>query len=74
MGAFLDTLYMIWNQIVYAIANGGIADIIDIAVIAYVIYQGIVFLRESRAGQLVKGLVILFLVFVIAKWWNLVTI
>ncbi len=74
MGAFLDTLYMLWNQIVYAIANGGIADIIDIAVIAYVIYQGIVFLRESRAGQLVKGLVILLLVFVIAKWWNLVTI
>ncbi len=74
MGAFFDTLYMIWNQIVYAIANGRIADIIDIAVIAYVIYQGIVFLRESRAGQLVKGLVILFLVFVIAKWWNLVTI
>ncbi|MBO5089399.1 MAG: diadenylate cyclase CdaA [Clostridia bacterium] len=74
MGAFFDTLYMLWNQIVYAIANGGISDIIDIAVIAYVIYQGIVFLRESRAGQLVKGLVILFLVFVIAKWWNLVTI
>ena len=74
MGEFLDTLYMIWNQVVYAVANIGIADIIDIAVIAYVIYQGIVFLRESRAGQLVKGLVILLVVFVIAKWWNLVTI
>lgn len=74
MGEFLDTLYMIWNQVVYAVANIGIADIIDIAVIAYVIYQGIVFLRESRAGQLVKGLVILFVVFVFAKWWNLVTI
>lgn len=74
MGAFFDTIYMIWNQVVYAIANWRIADIIDIAVIAYVIYQGIVFLRESRAGQLVKGLVILFMVFVIAKWWDLVTI
>ncbi len=74
MGAFLDTIYMIWNQVVYAVANWRIADIIDIAVIAYVIYQGIVFLRESRAGQLVKGLVILFLVFVVAKWWDLVTI
>lgn len=74
MGEFLDTLYMIWNQVVYAVANIGIADIIDIAVISYVIYQGIVFLRESRAGQLVKGLVILLVVFVIAKWWNLVTI
>ncbi len=74
MGAFFDTIYVIWNQVVYAIANIQIADIIDIAVIAYVIYQGIVFLRESRAGQLVKGLVILFVVFVIAKWLNLVTI
>lgn len=74
MGAFLDTLYMIWNQVVYAVANSSIADIIDIAVISYVIYQSIVFLRESRAGQLVKGLLILFLVFVIAKWCNLVTI
>ncbi len=74
MGAFLDTIYTIWNQLVYAIANIGIADIIDMAVIAYVIYQGIVFLRESRAGQLVKGAVILVLVFVLAKWLNLVTI
>ncbi len=74
MGEFFNTIYVIWNQVVYAIANIQIADIIDIAVIAYVIYQGIVFLRESRAGQLVKGLVILFVVFVIAKWWNLVTI
>lgn len=74
MGEFFNTIYVIWNQVVYAVANIQIADIIDIAVIAYVIYQGIVFLRESRAGQLVKGLVILFVVFVIAKWWNLVTI
>ncbi len=74
MGEFFDTLYMIWNQVVYAVANIGIPDIIDIAVIAYVIYQGIIFLRESRAGQLVKGLVILLVVFVIAEWWELVTI
>lgn len=74
MGEFFNTIYVIWNQVVYAVANIQIADIIDIAVISYVIYQGIVFLRESRAGQLVKGLVILFAVFVIAKWWNLVTI
>lgn len=74
MSAFLDTIYTIWNQLVYAVANIGIADVIDIAVIAYVIYQGIVFLRESRAGQLVKGLIILLVVFVLAKWLNLVTI
>ncbi len=74
MNGFFDTIYMIFNQLIYAVSNIGFADIIDIAVISYVIYQGIVFLRESRAGQLVKGLVILFLVFVIAEWWELATI
>ena len=74
MSGFFDTIYMIFNQLFYAVSHIGIADIIDIAVISYVIYQAIVFLRESRAGQLVKGLVILLIVFVVAKWWNLVTI
>ncbi len=74
MSGFFDTIYMIFNQLFYAVSNIGIADIVDIAVISYVIYQSIVFLRESRAGQLVKGLAILLVVFVVAKWWNLVTI
>jgi diadenylate cyclase len=74
MSGFFDTIYMIFNQLFYAVSHIGIADLIDIAVISYVIYQAIVFLRESRAGQLVKGLVILLIVFVVAKWWNLVTI
>lgn len=74
MSGFFDTVYMIFNQLIYAVSNIGISDIIDIAVIAYVIYQAIVFLRESRAGQLVKGLITLLVVFILAKWWNLVTI
>ena len=74
MSGFFDTVYMIFNQLIYAVSNIGISDIIDIAVIAYVIYQGIVFLRESRAGQLVKGLATLLVVFILAKWWNLATI
>ncbi len=74
MNGFFDTIYMIFNQLIYAVSNFGFADLIDIAVIAYVIYQAIVFLRESRAGQLVKGLAILLIVFILAEWWNLVTI
>ena len=74
MSGFFDTVYMIFNQLIYAVSNIDISDIIDIAVIAYVIYQGIVFLRESRAGQLVKGLATLLVVFILAKWWNLATI
>lgn len=75
MGAIFDAIYSFWNQIVYAISNFRIPfDLIDILAIAYIIYKAIVFLRESRAGQLVKGLVILFILYFIAGWWELTTL
>lgn len=46
----------------------GIADFLDIAVVAYLIYQAIRLLRETRAMQLVKGLAILGAVYVIASF------
>lgn len=62
------------NQILYAVASMRIPfDLIDILLMAYIIYKAIGFMRESRAGQLAKGLVILVAVFFIANWWNLVT-
>ena len=74
MDAILNTIIALWNQIIYAISNIRVFDIVDILIVAFIIYKAIGFLRDSRAGQLVKGLVILLAVFVIAKWWNLVTI
>lgn len=59
LGTVLDTLYRVWNQFVYTISNVRIFDIIDILVIAFIIYKAIEFLRETRAGQLVKGIVLL---------------
>jgi len=68
----LDGIYSVWNQIVYAVSSIRIPlDIIDILVIAFIIYKAIGFLRESRAGQLVKGILILLFVYVIADWWEL---
>ena len=74
MGGFLNALYATWNQIVYAISNMRLLDIVDILVIAFVIYKAIGFLRETRAGQLVKGLLILFVIYIIANWWDLATL
>ncbi|MBR7133077.1 MAG: diadenylate cyclase CdaA [Clostridia bacterium] len=75
MGAFFNSIYSIWNQIVYAVSELRIPfDIIDILLMAFVIYKAIGFLRESRAGQLVKGLIILFVMYVVAKWWELATV
>ena len=72
MNSVFDAIYATWNQLWYALSNIRIFDVIDILVIAFIIYKAIGFLRETRAGQLVKGLLILFFVYIIAKWWDLV--
>ena len=74
VGNIFNTMYTIWNQISYAVSNIGFFDIVDIAILSYIIYKAIVFLRETRAGQLVKGLFILFVIYVISKWWDLLTV
>lgn len=71
MSAVLNVLYTLWNQILYALSNVRVFDIIDIAVIAWIIYKAIGFLRETRAGQLVKGLSVLIIIYLIAIWFKL---
>lgn len=66
MSAILDTVYTIWNQFVYTISNLRIFDIIDILIIALIVYKAIEFLRETRAGQLVKGIVLLLALYAFA--------
>lgn len=69
-----NAIYATLNQIIYAVSHIRVFDILDILIIAYIIYKAISFLRESRAGQLVKGIVVLFVVYAIADWWNLATV
>ena len=45
----------------------GFSDLVDIAIVAYIIYQAICLLRETRALQLVKGLAMLVAVYLIAS-------
>jgi len=71
MEAFFNSVYAFWNQIIYAISNIRIFDLLDIIIIALIVYKAIEFLRDTRAGQLVKGIVILLLAYVVAKWWEL---
>lgn len=73
MGGIFTSIYSVWNQIVYAVSNFRWQDILDIIVITYVIFKAIEFLRESRAGQLVKGLVILLALYLLADWWDITT-
>ena len=63
-----------WNQIVGTIRAIGIWDILDIAIVAVLIYQVIKLIRETRAMQLTKGLVALSLLYLIAYNLNMKTI
>ena len=74
MTAIVNAIYGMWNQIVYAVSNIRVFDIIDILLIAYIFYKAIGFLRESRAGQLVKGLLILFVMYLLSDWWELASL
>lgn len=74
MSSIFNAIYAFWNQIIYAVAGMRIPfDIIDILLMAYIIYKAIGFLRETRAGQLAKGLVIFVVIYFVANWCNLTT-
>lgn len=47
-----------------------ISDIMDIGVVAFLIYHLIKIIRESRAGQLVKGIIIILCSYFLASWLN----
>ena len=59
---------------VFAVSNIRVFDVIDIIAIALIFYKAIGFLRETRAGQLVKGIVILLFLYLLADWFELAVV
>ena len=56
----MSTLAQTWDGLLMAIGDYNILfDTLDIAVIAYIIYKVIQIARETRAGQLVRGILLL---------------
>lgn len=51
-----------------------IKDIIDIAIVTYVIYQVILLVRGTRALQLLKGILVLVIVWALSTWFDLYTL
>ena len=74
MSSIFNAIYAFFNQIIYAVTSMRISDVVDILIMAYIIYKAIGFMRESRAGQLAKGFIVLFFIYFIANWWNLIAI
>jgi len=49
-------------------------DVFDLLIVTYVIYRALLVLRGTRAMQMGTGLLVVFLVYVAAKWLALVTL
>lgn len=63
MNAFLDYLEYVWNQL----ASIRIIDILDIAIVAMLLFWLIKFVRGRRAGKLLLGVGVLFLLLLISS-------
>lgn len=54
--------------------NIRIQDFFDIAIVAYVFYRAIGLIKETRAGQLIRGIILILLATQISEWIGLYTI
>ena len=61
----------IFNSIISGV---GITDVIDVAIVAFVIYKVLGFIRETRALQLVRGLLVLVGITILSEQFNFYTL
>ncbi len=51
-----------------------LADLLDILIVAFVIYQLLGFINRTRAGQLAKGAILVVTIYLIATYWHMRTV
>ncbi len=64
MEAFLDSVRIVISEL-------GLNDIIDILVIAYIIYKLFAFIRDSRASLIIKGILVIIAAYLASIWLEL---
>ena len=74
MEGFLGAVASWWEGVVGIAKSFQLKDAVDILIIGLLIYGAIKLVRETRAGQLVKGLLLLVLLFFISSNLHLVMV
>lgn len=62
----MSALQQFWNSFTAAALSFTFKDVIDIAIVSFLIYSGIKLVRETRVGQLVKGIILLVVFFLVS--------
>ena len=63
-----------WRTVSQVLAQLRLLDFLDIIIVYYVFYRLIVLIRDTRAVQLIKGLVLLLVAMVLSDWLGLWTL
>ncbi len=69
----MEFLQNTWNEIYSVIISFRPVDMIDIVLIAYLVYSGVKLVRETRAGQIIKGVLALLVISIVANVLELTT-
>lgn len=71
MDAVASAVAGFWQFVLGLARSFTFKDAIDVAIVALLIYGIIKLVRETRAGQLVKGLILFVFIFIISNIWKL---
>ncbi len=63
-----------WGHVLTAPHPFTLASVVDILLVALVVYECLLLVRGTRASQMLLGLVLLVLVYYLAQWWQLTTL
>ena len=67
----MEFVIQTWNTFLNLVKTFTVFDALDVIVVSFIIYNGIKLVRETRAGQLVKGIIILLLLWALSGYFKL---
>ena len=71
MGSFFDNVGLLWDRLIALFSSFAVTDILDIALVAFLVFNAIKMLRETRGIQIVKGLILLGVVYFLIDLLNM---
>lgn len=74
LSSAIESVSGFFMQLVIALSDIRLNDVLDILIVAFAIYKAIGFFKETRAKVLVKGLVMLIAVWILAQGLELITL
>lgn len=74
MSGFFSMFYAYISDIVDTVLSFRPRDIFDVAVVAFILYYAMKLVRETRALQFIKSIVVIFVVYFIADQFDLVSL